>query len=163
VKTSGMGGRIKNGWLVAVAGCAALALGCTAYSPSLGSSGGGSTPAQPAAALSVCDATGANCQTSNPIVSIASAPSITLVANWTNVPAGTHTQQIRMLLPNGDFYQHFDMSFGIATGSDGQANLKRRVGIQGTPIGERLLTGAWKVQVLLDDQVISQDTLQINP
>lgn len=163
MKTLKMSGRGKGVLLALAAGCALFAWGCAGNSVSTdGGNGGGASP-QVAAALSVCDPTGANCQTTSPGLSASTASAITFAVDWTNVPVGTHTQEIRMVLPNGDFYQRFDGSFLISSSSNGQANLSRLVAIAGTPINERLLTGTWNVQVLLDGQVINSQNLQVNP
>jgi hypothetical protein len=160
LKTLNMSGSFRGALLTLTAVCALFAFGCAANSVSTDGLGGGGNTPQVAAAFSVCDASGSSCQTSNPVISASTATDITLAVDWTNAPAGTHTQEIRMLLPDGNFYQRFDASF---LPSNGQASIKRMVAIQGTPIRERLLTGTWKIQVLMDDQVVNVENLQVNP
>jgi hypothetical protein len=149
------------GWLLVASGCAGLqqASGNGGNLP-----GGGGNPTPASAAVSICDASKSNCQAAAASFSLAGVPDLNVAVNWTNVPAGTHSQEIRLLMPNGNLYQRFQNSFLVpANDSNGSANVSRNIPITGTFITERQITGGWKVEVSLDGKVTTIGNLQLNP
>jgi hypothetical protein len=84
--------------------------------------------------------------------------------NWQGVPKGTHTQQINIFMPQGNSpYATYSDGFQVTDASKGAATIMRPMPIAGTWITQRQLIGAWKVDVLLDGQLITSKQLTFAP
>jgi len=137
-------------WVLAGAGCA----------NSTQSPGGGGNPTS--MSVSFCSEPGPNCTPANTF-SIASLRDLSIVVQWTNVPAGTHTQHLDILEPDGGLYQTFNTSFAIAANSGGSATTTGTVPVAGSWISQRFLSGNWTVQVSLDDQLMGSQVVRLDP
>ena len=146
------------GLLLSVAGCTGQAMTSPGGS---GSGGGGSSP-QPSALVTFCDTPNAGCPAATSF-SLSSLRDLNIFVAWSNVPKGTHTQTLRVLLPSGDLYQAYDMSFAIAPQGAGSASLLRGMPVAGSFITERKLTGDWRVEVWLDGTRMSSQAVQLSP
>ncbi len=140
-----------------VAGCGAA--GTIGLTPP---GGGGSPAAVPAAVVSFCDSSGSSCTPASSF-SVSSLRELGIVVTWSNVPPGTHAQTLTLLLPNGNVYQAIESSFLVPSGSTGPVTAVRSIPVAGTFIPQRSLTGMWAVQVSLDDQRVTSQTLRLDP
>jgi hypothetical protein len=148
------------GWLLAACGCAGMQQ----------SNGTGGLPGSPTitpatAAVTICDATQSNCQSSTAAFSLSSpkVPDLNIVVDWADVPSGTHSQEIRLLMPNGDVFQKLQNTFVVTTNGTGRASVSRNIPISGSFIADRQITGGWKVEVSLDGNTTTTGNLQLNP
>jgi hypothetical protein len=112
--------------------------------------------------VSVCSNPGPNCAPASSF-SIASLRDLSIVVRWTNVPAGTHTQRLDILEPDGGLYQTFNTSFAIAANSGGSATTTGTVPVAGSWISQRFLSGNWTVQVSLDDRPEGSQVVRLDP
>jgi hypothetical protein len=165
MKTSKQRNTAKGAFLAAAFGAMLLTAGCAGLQP--GSGGilpGGGTPAPATAAVSICDSGNSRCQATTATYSLATAPDLNVAVNWTNVPPGNHSQEIRLLMPNGNVYQRFQSSFVVApANTQGTANVSHFIPIMGTFIAQRQIAGDWKLEVSLDGNVSTVSDLQLNP
>lgn len=70
---------------------------------------------------------------------------LALSASWQNVSAGSHTQKTRWLMPNGDLYRERTQEFSASP-------VVTTLAVAGTHITDRRLFGAWRVEVVIDNQ-----------
>ena len=113
-------------------------------------------------ALTVCD-TGAQACPGPGSFSISTIRDLSLGVEWQNVPAGTHTQEIALVQPNGVVYQTVSHGFAIPDGTTGSSLLNDVIPVAGTFITQRSLTGQWSVQVSLDGKPVSSQAFQFEP
>ena len=126
--------------------------------------GGGTTIVPAAAAVSICDSANSKCQATNATYSLETATDLNVGVDWSNVPAGNHSQEMRLLMPNGNVYQRFQNSFVVpASDSKGNASVSHFVPIIGTFIAERQIAGDWKLEISLDGKIVAVSDLQFNP
>jgi len=115
----------------------------------------------PAAVISFCGVSGSGC-TSGGAFRLATLRDLQITVQWQNLVAGTHTQTLDVLLPNGTLYQTFQHSFEIAEGAPGSITVSDTLPVAGSFITQRSLTGAWQVEVALDGQVFTSQTIQLD-
>ena len=168
MRTSKRRSLLNSAFFTAALGGLLIAGGCAGIQPGGGSGsnlpGGGNTPVPATAAVSICDSGNSKCQTAAATYSLATAPDLNIAVNWTNVTAGNHSQEIRLLMPNGNVYQRFQNSFLVpASDTMGTASVSRFIPIMGTFIAQRQITGGWKLEVSLDGKVATTGDLQFNP
>lgn len=119
--------------------------------------------AQPLAMTAkLCDTGAEGCSGSGNF-SVATIRDLSLNVDWRNVPAGTHTQQITLVQPNGVVYQTVSHGFSVADGTTGSPSLDDVIPVAGTFITQRSLTGQWSVEVSLDGATIGRQTFQFEP
>ncbi|MGH9591559.1 MAG: hypothetical protein ACRD5L_00600, partial [Bryobacteraceae bacterium] len=140
-----------------VAGCASVENATNAPPP-----GGTPTPtASPAASVSFCNQTNSGCATGSTF-GIGSTQGLNITVNWQDVPAGLHTQTLRVLLPGGGIYDFKESNFQVASVSSG-ATVHYVMPVAGTDILLRRMTGAWNVQVSLDGKPLATQGVQFTP
>jgi hypothetical protein len=112
------------------------------------------------------------CDSNDPACAPASSFSVStlrdlyIFVQWTNVPVGTHTQEVRFFLPEsrtGTLWQSFNNSFFGPHGHKKVVTLEDDAPIAGTAIEHRLLTGTWRVDVYLDDVFYTSRYVQLDP
>lgn len=113
-----------------------------------------------AMALTVCDTSVESCSASTSF-SLGTIRDLSFSVDWQNVPAGTHTQQIALVQPNGVVYQTVSHGFAVTSGKIGSATTSDIVPVAGTYITQRSLIGDWSVEVSLDGNVIRSEKLQL--
>lgn len=95
--------------------------------------------------------------------SVTSIRDLSLDVAWMNVPAGTHTQQIALVQPNGVVYQTVSHAFAVPDGTIGSPALNDVIPVAGTFITQRSLTGQWSVEISLDGATISKQAFEFEP
>ncbi len=149
------------GWLLTVSGCAGVQPGNS------GTPGGGGGPVvNPATAtVSFCNAAQVNCQSqsANFSLTMSNIPDLNIVVNWENVTSGTHSQEMRLLMPNGNLFQRLQNTFVVARSGNGSARVNRILPIAGSFISQRRITGGWKVKVSLDGKAVTTGDLRLDP
>ena len=150
--------------LMAAALCWAISsAGCSAQSPV---AGGGAPPLAPppsaSAAVSFCDNPNPGCASASAF-SLGSLRALNVFVAWNNVPAGTHAQKLRFLLPNGNVYQALETSFEVTQQPAGSFTTVQALPVAGSFITRRSLTGPWQVEVSLDGQTMAAPVVQFNP
>jgi hypothetical protein len=119
--------------------------------------------AQPLAmSMKLCD-TGAQGCTSSGSFSVTTIRDLSLDVEWQNVPAGTHTQQIALVQPNGVVYQTVSHGFAVPDGTLGSPALNDVIPVAGTFITQRSLTGQWSVEISLDGATIGKQSFEFQP
>jgi hypothetical protein len=123
----------------------------------------GSPPTQPLAmSVRLCDTGEQGCIGSGSF-SVTTIRDLGLNVEWKNVPAGTHTQQIALVQPNGVVYQTVSHGFSVADGTIGSPSLDDVIPVAGTFITQRSLTGQWSVEISLDGATVGGQTFQLEP
>jgi hypothetical protein len=150
-------GRIK---FLLAAGVFMAAVGLS--SCRMNSGGGGTPPAVASATISFCDPQAPNCdgQTS---FSATTTRDVQVKVSWQNVPVGTHVQSLELLLPDGNLYQHTQTAFAVQTELSEVPGATQTLPFAGTWIQQRNLMGEWTARVSLDGQVITSQSVQLNP
>ena|SRR5215469_5205624 len=115
------------------------------------------SPARPSAQILFCDAPGTSCSPATSF-SVAKLRDLNIVVNWTNLPAGNHTEAIAVLHGSG-LYQSFRKGF-VAL-ADGSFSSSSALPVAGTWIARRSLTGTWTVHVLLDGHIVATQTVAL--
>ena len=92
--------------------------------------------------------------------SVTTIRDLSLDVEWKNVPAGTHTQQITLVQPNGVVYQTVSHAFSVPDGTIGSPALNDVIPVAGTFIMQRSLTGQWSVEVSLDGATIGKQSFE---
>jgi len=158
---------LKSAFFAVALGGALVSAGCAGLQQANGGGGnlaGGGAPTPAVAAVTVCDSGNSHCQPNAANFSLASVPDLNVAVNWTNVTPGNHSQEIRLLMPNGNVYQRFENSFLVpATDTAGTASVSHFIPVSGTFIAQRQITGGWKLEVSLDGKVATVSDLQFNP
>jgi uncharacterized lipoprotein YajG len=119
-------------------------------------------PTPLAMAVRLCDSAASSCVSAGSF-SLASIRDLNVNVDWQNVPGGTHTQQLAMVLPNGVVYQTISQGFGIAEGTVGSPTVSDAMPVAGTFITQRQLTGDWTVQISLDGAVVGSQKFALEP
>src|SRR5260370_41016626 len=101
-------------------------------------------PTPLAMAVRLCDSAASSCVSAGSF-SLASIRDLNVNVDWQNVPGGTHTQQLAMVLPNGVAYQTISQGFGIAEGTAGTPTRSGATPAARTLITQRQLTGDWTI------------------
>src|SRR5713101_2182062 len=74
-------------------------------------------PTAPASAtVTLCDSSTPSCGGVSTF-SLSSIRDLSIAVSWQNVSQGTHSQTLRIVLPDGNLYQAMEMSFEIPNGS----------------------------------------------
>ena len=132
-----------------------MAFGCGQYQTSMPP-----TPGSPSAAVSFCNQTENGCAASGSFA-VGGTRSLNVAIEWQNLSAGTHSQKVSFLMPNGDEYQTFETSFVVADGSTSPVSMSQELPIEGTWIAQRRLTGMWQVNYFLDGQPMGSQAVQL--
>jgi hypothetical protein len=148
-------------WAILALAIASLAIGGTGCANGAQSPGNG-TWNPTSMTISFCSDPGPNCAPGSSF-SIASLRDLNIVVRWSNVPAGTHTQHLDILEPDGGLYQTFNTGFAIDANSGGSATTTGIVPVAGSWISQRFLSGNWTVQVSLDDQPQGSSIVRLDP
>lgn len=118
-------------------------------------------PGSPSAAVSFCNnTTEGGCAPSGSF-RVSGTRTLNVVIEWQNLAAGTHSQKVSFVLPNGDEYQAFEQSFEVADGTTGPVTTMQTLQVKGTWIAQRRLTGMWQVNFLLDGTPMGSQAVQI--
>ncbi len=145
-------------WLLLSSGAAIVFSGCAQSDSPVGP-----PVTQPLAmTVKLCDTGVAGC-TGSGNFSVTTIRDLGLNVEWQNVPAGTHTQQIALVQPNGVVYQTVSHGFAVPDGTVGSPALDDVIPVAGTFITQRSLTGQWSVEISLDGTVIGRQTFQFEP
>ena len=119
--------------------------------------------AQPLAmSMKLCDTGAQGCAGSGSF-SVTTIRDLNLDVEWQNVPAGTHTQQIALVQPNGVVYQTVSHGFAVPDGTIGSPALTDVIPVAGTFITQRSLTGQWSVEISLDGATIGKQSFEFQP
>jgi hypothetical protein len=152
----------RNWLTAAVAATVLISCGCAGASM-------GPAPQMPApqpqpvqASVTVCNRTPSGCA-SGASFSLGTLRDLAVNADWSHVPAGTHTQTTEILEPGGGLFEVKSQAFAIADNSDGTVQTEEIVPVSGTMITQRRITGAWKVRVSLDTTMSVTQTVQLDP
>jgi hypothetical protein len=150
------------GWLLIVSGCAAVQ---QSNSGNSGTGGGGPVTGPASASVSFCNAAQVNCQSQSASFSLTTSniPDVNIFVDWANVTSGTHSQEMRLLMPNGNLFQRLQNTFVVARNGNGSARVNRIVPIAGSFISQRRITGGWKVKVSLDGKAVTTGDLRLDP
>lgn len=140
----------------------AMAIGFSACQLGSTSANGGGNPSPADATISFCDDGDANCTPATSF-SVATVRDLVVNVNWENLPTGTHMQLLEISMPGGGLYQAEQSSFLIADSSHATLTTSRNVPVAGAWISQRRITGEWSVRVSLDGNVITSQTVQLNP
>jgi len=153
------------GWLLVVSGCGAIQQPGNSGTPGGGGTGGGPTSNPGTAAVSFCNAAQTNCQSQSATFSMATSniPDLNIKVDWASVLPGTHSQEIRLMMPNGNLFERVQDTFMVGSNGNGTASVNRNIQIAGSFISQRQITGGWKVEVSLDGKVKTTGDLQLNP
>ena len=127
----------------------------------------------PSAELFFCETRDVQCRTSINTFDLDGVRDLFLFAAWRNV-TGEHTQQLRLVLPDGNTYQTLETKFTADTSSadpDVQVAVRSRddravnvpLAVAGTHITQRSLDGTWTVELFLDGKFITRTTLIFRP
>jgi hypothetical protein len=74
-----------------------------------------------------------------------------LVVEYRALPAGAHTQRLKLFAPDGALYQQFTTEFAVGTGrAPHWLPVETRLPVGGTWITEHSLYGTWRLEVYLD-------------
>jgi len=74
-----------------------------------------------------------------------------LVVEYRALPAGAHTQRLKLFAPDGALYQQVTTEFTAGNGrAHGWLRVETRLPVGGTWITEHSLYGAWRFEVFLD-------------
>lgn len=127
-------------------------------------SAGGGTPLRtpPSATISFCDPEAPGCDGETSF-SATTTRDVQVKVSWRNVPIGTHVQTLELLLPGGNLYQQTQTTLAMQEGSSEAPVATQTLPFAGTWIQQRNLMGEWTARVSLDGQVISSQTVQLNP
>ena len=113
--------------------------------------------APPSAQILFCDAPGTSCSPATSF-SISKLRDLNMVVNWTNLPAGNHTEGLAVLHGSG-LYQSFRK--GFMAPADGSFSTSSALPVGGTWIARRSLTGTWTVQASLDGHLVAAQTVTL--
>ena len=148
----------KSSWILLSLAAVACISGCAQSDSPVGP-----PVVQPLAmTIKLCD-TGVEGCTGSGNFSVTTIRDLGLNVEWKNVAAGTHTQQISLVQPNGVVYQTVSHGFSVADGTTGSPSLDDVIPVAGTFITQRSLTGQWSVEVSLDGATIGRQTFQLEP
>ena len=126
------------------------------------SGGGGTPPAVASATISFCDPQAPNCDGETSF-SATTTRDVQVNVSWQNVPVGSHVQTLELLLPDGGLYQQTQTPFAVQPDSSEVPGATQTLPFAGTWIQQRNLMGEWTARVSLDGQVITSQTVQLNP
>jgi len=159
---------LEHALLAATLGCLLAISGCASVQPgsSVTPGGGGPVVTNPASAtLSFCNAAHTNCQSpsANFSVTTSNIPDLNVAVDWANVTAGTHSQELRLIMPNGNLFQRMQNTFNVVPSGNGTATVDRVIPIAGSFISQRQITGGWKVEVSLDGNAVTTGDLRLDP
>lgn len=115
-----------------------------------------------AMSMKLCDTSAQGC-TGSGNFSVTTIRDLSLDVEWKNVPAGTHTQQVALVQPNGVVYQTVSHAFAVPDGTVGSPALNDVIPVAGTFITQRSLTGQWSVEVSLDGATIGKQSFEFEP
>jgi hypothetical protein len=158
-----MTGKDGRNWLAAAIAASVL-ISCGCAGTSMGPAAQMPTPqAQPVQArVTLCNRTPSGCA-SGASFSLATLRDLAINVDWSNVPAGTHTQTTEILEPSGGLFEVKSQAFAIADNSSGTVQTEEILPVSGTWIKQRRVTGAWKVRVSLDTTMSVTQTVQVDP
>lgn len=148
--------------IIAALGFAAALAGCASGSMQTPASPANPAPLSASATMVICDSAAPGCAGLTSF-SISKVRDLSVTVVWKNVAAGTHTQRLDLLLPNGGLYQTFSSGFVQPAGPSSQLEVKQQIPVVGTWITQRALTGKWSVNVFLDGQNLSTGPLDLQP
>ena len=145
-----------------LAGCT-LILSAFLSSCSVGSTSADGGPAQTATALiTFCDDGVPDCP---PVTtfSLSQMRDLVVKVDWFGVAPGNHTQEVRVMLPEGTALQVSDTGFLIGPESDSSFSSLQSVRMAGSWQAQRQETGTWSVDVLLDGRTVKSETVEMTP
>lgn len=118
-------------------------------------------PTDPASAiLTFCDDGVSDCPASTSF-SLSSIRDLVVKVDWYNVAPGNHSQELRILLPEGGTYESSQTGFLIDSGAQGMFSTSRAVRMAGSWAAQRQEIGKWTAEVLLDGQVVTSQTVEM--
>lgn len=90
---------------------------------------------------------------------------LNIVVTWTSaLGPGTHVQKLELVSPSGEPYQQLETRFDTRTVKQtrlGQTMLRSSIPIAGSWIQQRSVAGNWKVNVYLDDKLVTSGSLTL--
>jgi nitrous oxide reductase accessory protein NosL len=146
-------------FIAALAAVAAFAAGCN--SASIVTTPAPVVPQAARATVDLCGRTSQGCSPSGASVSMAAARDLVINVSWTNVPAGTHTQTLEVIEPDGGLYEAKTQAFAIEDSSSGSVQTEEVLPLSGTAIAQRQLLGPWTLRVSLDTTMSVSQTVQL--
>jgi hypothetical protein len=148
--------------VLGVAAILLLAAGLSGCMDSSSANGITPPPLVPSAIVTFCDDGDPDCTPATSF-SAASARDLMIKVSWENLPVGNHVQTIEIMIPAGGLYQSSRTAFLTDSTSAGTFASTRILPVAGTWIPQRHITGDWLVRVSLDEQVITSQTVALNP
>jgi hypothetical protein len=140
-----------------VCGCAGQV---SSTSSTMGSPVGAQGPAS--AAVFFCGQNNNACAPSTSF-QLSTLRDLLIFVRWDNLPAGNHLQTLDIFLPDGNPYQTIETSFEVAAGPAGSHTNVNALPVAGTWLARRPFPGAWSVEVSLDGQFVTRQTVQLVP
>ncbi len=147
--------------------------GNIANSPSNDSLPGGPGSVSPQAEVFFCETQAVECRTTASDFDITKLRDLFVFVSWRGV-TGEHTQELRLLLPDGNLYQTITARFTtapialspevqVAKDSRGEPTVVSVLPVAGTFITQHFLVGTWTVEVILDGQSITRVSFTLRP
>lgn len=156
-------GGAKSGWKEALFAAGILVLCLPAMSCSVGStSANGGPPSQATATITFCDDSVSGCPAVTTF-SLSTIRDLVVKVDWFGVTAGNHAQAVRVLLPDGGTFELSQTGFLIDPSSDSSFSSMRSIPLAGSWVAQRQVTGTWSVEVSLDDQVVTTQSVEMTP
>jgi hypothetical protein len=154
---------VRSGWKEALLAGSMLLLCLPSVSCAAGStSADGGPPAPATATISFCDDAVSGCPTESTF-SLATIRDLVVKVDWFGVPAGNHSQAVRVLLPDGGTFELSQTGFLIDPRSDSSFLSVRSIPLAGSWVTQRRVTGTWSVEVSLDGQLVSTRAVEMTP
>lgn len=147
----------------------AVLLGCASIS-----SDPGTVAASAQAEAFFCGVSSVECRSGTADFEIDQLRDLFIFVAWRGV-RGMHSQEVRLLLPDGNLYQALDTKFTTQQGlaamdgvqvaqlSRGEPTVVSFLPVAGTFITQRLLSGTWRIQVSLDGKLVTETTFELRP
>lgn len=156
-------GGARSGWKEALFAASILLLSLPSMSCSVGStSADGGPPTQATATLTFCDDAVSGCP-SETSFSLATIRDLVVKVDWFGVAAGNHAQAVRVVLPDGGTFELSQTGFLIDQSSDSSFSSMRSIPLAGSWVTQRHVTGTWSVEVSLDGQAVTTQSVEMTP
>lgn len=153
----------RRGWKEALLAGSVLLLCFPSMSCAVGStSADGGPPAPATATITFCDDAVTGCPTESTF-SLATIRDLVVKVDWFGVTAGNHSQAVRVLLPDGGTFELSQTGFLIDQSADSSFSSVRSIPLAGSWVTQRHVSGTWSVEVSLDGQMISTQSVEMTP
>jgi hypothetical protein len=145
--------------LFGLSGCGALSMSDSGTTPP---STPTPAPMPSSATVTFCSGPQASCGQASSFP-VSSTRDLVARVHWMDVPAGTHTQRVRFVLPEGAIYQERESSFSVSADSTKGVDVPDGLPVLASFISTRQLTGKWNVEIYLDGKLVSTTPLEFVP